>query len=109
MVVIECPHCSEDIEMDDGAYGLFECPYCEGEYERGEVPKSTSKSISKRKKNLFQNTNRKIDFSIIINIMVRLLRIILGNRIFKEIYEKPSWKVAIFCYLIIAILSFLYL
>ena len=43
MVVIECPHCSEDIEMDDDAYGLFECPYCSGEYEWGEAPKTTTK------------------------------------------------------------------
>jgi len=43
MVVIECPHCSEDIEMDDDAYGLFECPYCRGEYEWGEAPKTTTK------------------------------------------------------------------
>ena len=43
MVVIECPHCSEDIEMDDDAYGLFECPYCSGEYEWGEAPKTTIK------------------------------------------------------------------
>ena len=43
MVVIECPHCSEDIEMDDDAYGLFECPYCSGEYEWGEAPKTTNK------------------------------------------------------------------
>ena len=43
MVVIECPHCSEDIEMDDDAYGLFECPYCSGEYEWGEAPKTTPK------------------------------------------------------------------
>ena len=43
MVVIECPHCSEEIEMDDDAYGLFECPYCSGEYEWGEAPKTTMK------------------------------------------------------------------
>ena len=43
MVVIECPHCSEDIEMEDDAYGLFECPYCTGEYEWGEAPKTTMK------------------------------------------------------------------
>ena len=56
MVVIECPHCDEDLEMDDGAYGLFECPYCGGEYEWGEKPKSTrpkttrSLDLSKLKK-----------------------------------------------------------
>jgi len=35
MVVIECPHCDEDIELDDDAFGLFDCPYCENEFEWG--------------------------------------------------------------------------
>ena len=35
MVVIECPHCEEHIELDDDASGLFECPFCEGEFEWG--------------------------------------------------------------------------
>lgn len=47
MVVIECPHCSEDIEMDDDAHGLFDCPYCDNEYEWGEAPK---KRLRKKKK-----------------------------------------------------------
>ena len=46
MVVIECPHCSEDIEMDDDAHGLFDCPYCGKEYEWGEAPK---KKLRKKK------------------------------------------------------------
>lgn len=29
--------------MDDDAFGLFECPYCEEEYEWGEAPKTTTK------------------------------------------------------------------
>tara|TARA_B110000444_G_C18620228_1_gene491802 strand:- start:168 stop:572 length:405 start_codon:yes stop_codon:yes gene_type:complete len=28
MIEIQCPHCEEDIELDDGAYGLFDCPQC---------------------------------------------------------------------------------
>lgn len=47
MVVIECPHCSEDIEMDDDAYGLFECPICEGEYEWGEAPKKKRRKTTR--------------------------------------------------------------
>lgn len=53
MVVIECPHCEEDLEMDNDAYGLFECPYCGNEYEWGEKPKSKvsrSTNLSKLKK-----------------------------------------------------------
>jgi len=47
MVVIECPHCDEDIEMDDDAHGLFACPYCDNEYEWGDKPKP---KVDKRRK-----------------------------------------------------------
>ena len=43
MVEILCPHCEEEIELDDDAYGEFSCPYCDGEFEWGEEPKSKSK------------------------------------------------------------------
>ena len=33
MVVIQCPHCGEDVELEDGTSGLFDCPYCDGEFE----------------------------------------------------------------------------
>ena len=33
MVMIQCPHCDEDIELDDDDFGLFECPHCEEEFE----------------------------------------------------------------------------
>ncbi|MEC7096984.1 MAG: hypothetical protein VXW70_02175 [Candidatus Thermoplasmatota archaeon] len=33
MVDILCPHCEQEIAMDDDAYGDFECPYCGGEFE----------------------------------------------------------------------------
>ena len=32
MVVIQCPHCEEDIELEDGASGLFDCPYCNKDF-----------------------------------------------------------------------------
>ena len=32
MVEIECPHCDEDIELDDDDFGLFKCPHCEDEF-----------------------------------------------------------------------------
>ena len=57
MVVIECPHCDEEIEMDDDAYGLFACPYCEGEYEWGETPKKRSRTSSKYKSKSSVQTN----------------------------------------------------
>ena len=33
MVDILCPHCEQEIAIDDDAYGDFECPYCGGEFE----------------------------------------------------------------------------
>jgi hypothetical protein len=33
MVEILCPHCEEEIELDDDASGEFACPHCEGEFE----------------------------------------------------------------------------
>ena len=33
MVVIQCPHCREDVELEDGVFGLFACPYCDEEFD----------------------------------------------------------------------------
>ena len=44
MVEILCPHCEEEIELDDDAYGEFACPCCDGEFEWGEKPKARSKA-----------------------------------------------------------------
>jgi hypothetical protein len=33
MVEILCPHCEEEIEIEDDASGEFACPHCDGEFE----------------------------------------------------------------------------
>ena len=43
MVDIQCPHCEEEIQLEDDAFGEFQCPYCEGEFEWGETPKAREK------------------------------------------------------------------
>ena len=45
MVEILCPHCEEEIELEDDASGEFECPYCSGEFEWNVKPKARPKSI----------------------------------------------------------------
>ena len=35
MVDILCPHCEEELELEDDARGDFVCPYCDGEFEWG--------------------------------------------------------------------------
>ena len=46
MVEILCPHCEEEIELDDDAFGEFECPHCENGFEWGEEPKKKVKAKS---------------------------------------------------------------
>lgn len=32
MVVIQCPHCGKDVELDYGVSGLFGCPFCNSDF-----------------------------------------------------------------------------
>ena len=32
MIEIQCPHCDEDIELEDDVFGLFDCPHCDKEF-----------------------------------------------------------------------------
>ena len=32
MVELQCPHCDEDIELDNGDSGLFNCPHCNEDF-----------------------------------------------------------------------------
>tara|TARA_Y100000766_G_C18380051_1_gene352994 strand:+ start:63 stop:455 length:393 start_codon:yes stop_codon:yes gene_type:complete len=32
MVEIQCPNCVEIIELEDGLFGFFECPFCQEEF-----------------------------------------------------------------------------
>ena len=49
MVTIECPHCDEELEMEDDAVGLFDCPYCseEFEWEEKKTMKTSLKELMK--------------------------------------------------------------
>jgi hypothetical protein len=42
MVVIQCPHCSLEVELDNGVSGLFDCPHCGEEFEWREMDESVS-------------------------------------------------------------------
>ena len=35
MVEILCPHCEEEVELDDDASGTYICPHCDDEFEWG--------------------------------------------------------------------------
>ena len=60
MVVIQCPHCEEDIELEDGTFGLFDCPHCDEDFAWGSGNDFSIESNSKLKDFL----SSKIGFSI---------------------------------------------
>ena len=45
MVVIQCPHCNLEVELDDGESGLFDCPHCGKEFQWGEMDEETDHNI----------------------------------------------------------------
>ncbi len=49
MVEITCPHCSEDLELPDDAFGDFECPMCEEEFVWGQQPVEVIYNLPKEK------------------------------------------------------------
>jgi len=52
MVEIQCPHCEEDIELEDGISGLFDCPHCDKEFSWGSGTKWTLNNVLKWVKNI---------------------------------------------------------
>ena len=55
MVEILCPHCEEEIELEDDASGDFECPHCEGEFEWNVKPNPKSIRISLQDSDEFED------------------------------------------------------
>ena len=69
MVEILCPHCEEEIELGDGIYGLFECPFCNEDFEyESPIPEFQSANFS------FPTTVSQNNVSIVVSI----LGVILG-------------------------------
>ncbi len=64
MVEIQCPHCEEDIELEDGVSGLFDCPYCDNEFSFGD-DKFTALPLYRRLQ-LFLSTGMIIGLAIIV-------------------------------------------
>ena len=61
MVVIQCPHCREDVELEDGVFGLFACPYCNEEFGYGPGTKSGL------------NTTMKVGFGLLFGSIIAIL------------------------------------
>ena len=63
MVVIQCSHCGEDVELEDGVSGFFDCPYCDNEISFGDNELVATTLF--RRSQLFMSTGMKIGLAII--------------------------------------------
>ncbi len=63
MAVIQCPHCENGIELEDGVSGLFNCPYCDNEFSFGANELSAPTLFSRSQ--LFMTRGMKIGLAII--------------------------------------------
>ena len=86
MVDILCPHCEEEISLDDDASGEFACPYCDGEFEWN-VPEPAPKTRKKKVKNTDHNPNGMFSNPIkIVNAVLFVLVFILIQRSYGATY-----------------------
>jgi len=59
MVEVQCPHCVDDVELENDAFGLFECPYCDEEFEYYHESSNDLSTIQTR-----PETNSNVTFNI---------------------------------------------
>ena len=56
MVEVECPLCSEAVDLGSDSTGTYECPYCEGDFEY-EIPTSRDLNDTNLKRGLLGQMN----------------------------------------------------
>ena len=80
MVVIQCPHCNGDIELEDDTFGLFACPHCDKEFE-------FESSFDNESSNL---TNKMFLGLLLISIMILSSGALLINEALTYEYVGPT-------------------
>lgn len=74
MVEVQCPHCVDDVELENDAFGLFECPYCDEEFEYYHESSNDLSTIQ-----TLPETNSNVTFNIGIGFLfVSIIIVILG-------------------------------
>ena len=78
VVVIQCPHCEEDVELEDGVSGVFDCPHCGDDFSYGDE--------EFRELSLFQRSQLFMSTGVIIGLVVIAIGVItfLGFAIFND-------------------------
>ena len=80
MVVIQCPHCNGDIELEGDTFGLFACPHCDKEFE-------FESSFDNESSNL---TNKMFLGLLLISIMILSSGALLINEALTYEYAGPT-------------------
>ena len=108
MVEIQCPHCEEDIELEDETSGLFDCPHCDNEFSFGD-DKFTALHLYRRLQ-LFLSIGMIIGLAIIVIGVITFI----GFAIFYDdgVYFGSGWWIFIPCGILaigipIVVISFL--
>ena len=77
MVVIQCSHCGEDVELEHGISGLFDCPYCDNE-----ISFSDNELVAPtlfRRSQLFMSRGMKIGLAIIAIAVITFIGFAIFN------------------------------
>ena len=76
MVEIQCPHCGEDVELEDGASGLFDCPHCEQDFSYGDYDNALPRF---RRSQLFMSMGMKIGLAIMAISVITFIVLAIVN------------------------------
>ena len=78
MVDIKCPHCGENIGLEDGISGMFDCPYCHNEFFWGDEKKT--KPISNQQ--IGHHEPMPLGFKILFGMIAGLILIVIFGYLF---------------------------
>ena len=79
MVEIQCPSCEADIELEDGVFGLFDCPVCGEEFSWDDDEESFDEEITQPEDPLGLIILKLIvKYGLFLSVAVFLLAIISG-------------------------------
>ena len=78
MVEILCPHCEEEIALDDDASGEFVCPHCDGEFDWNIEPEGDWNQIQEYNESMSSNDLKIISGVFCLFFLAGIVMIIVG-------------------------------
>ena len=88
MVEIQCPHCGKNIELEDGIYGMFDCPYCHNEFIWGNEEKA--KPISNQ--HIDHHEPMPLGFKIVFGMIAGLILLVIFGYLFLLLLIEFVWS-----------------